>query len=71
MFIKETYIFIAIVLIIIFCIMKKHMKRELYTIITQGGIPQRHKGIISTRKKIANLSLLNPQVIPLNPHITE
>lgn len=51
--------------------MKKHMKRELYTIITQGGIPQRHKGIISTRKKIANLSLLNPQVIPLNPHITE
>ena len=71
MFISETYIFIGIVIFIIFCIMKKHMKRELYTIITRGGIPQKHKGKISTRKRIAKMGLLNPQLTPIDPQITE
>lgn len=71
MFISETYIFIGIIIFIIFCIMKKHMKKELYTIISGQKLNQKHKGIISTRKKIAKMSLLNPQIKPVFSQITE
>lgn len=64
---KESTIFFLVFATIVFVIMYKKMKPELFAVI---GLP-RHKRLLGTRKQIAKLSLLNPIIQPVIPSVTE
>jgi len=64
---KESTIFFLVFAGIVFMIMYKNMKSELFSIV---GLP-RHKRLLGTRKNISKLGLLNPIMQPLIPSHTE
>ena len=64
---KESTIFFLVFAIIIFAVVYKNMKSELYAVM---GLP-RHKRLLGTRKQIAMLGKLNPIIQPVIPSETE
>ena len=64
---KESTIFFLVFASIVFVIVYKNMKSELFSII---GLP-RHKKLLGTRKQIAKLGKLNPIIQPVIPSHTE
>jgi len=64
---KESTIFFLVFAAILFAIVYKNMKSELFAVM---GLP-RHKRLLGTRKQIAKLGLLNPVIQPILPSHTE
>ena len=64
---KESTIFFLVFAVIVFAIVYKNMKSELFAVM---GLP-RHKRMLGTRKQIAKLGKLNPIIQPVIPSHTE
>ena len=64
---KESTIFFLVFAVIVFAIVYKNMKSELFAVM---GLPI-HKRMLGTRKQIAKLGLVNPIIQPIIQSHTE